>query len=437
MLIDFYTRVFTGGSSWLLADRIVRIVLGLVVNVALARSLGPENFGLLAYAITLSALFLPLSTLGLERIVVRELARGNVTESSVLGSIVGLRLLGGAVGCGLAVTTAIITGESLTGVASGLVALIAAAGWFQAFDVIDWSFHAKGDFKRGTRARLAAFVIGALLKVGLAYAGVGLLVLGLVSLVEMVIAAGLQWLAWRQCTPAAQWEFDIKLAGMMSRLAAPLLISELAVWIFQKADTIILQRVGGDFEVGLYAVAQRLAQAAYFLPVLAVQFFSPRVAQAESDAAALQLVGRVMRWLVGIAYIVALMLWLAPDVLIRGLFGNAYAASAPLVAWLAWTNVFVFMGCAHSLYLVNRGLPKISLRLTWITAVTSITLNLLLIPQWQALGAAISAVFSYGLTTLLAVGIFPESRPLLRVNIEALLAPLIWLFKKRNRPGIS
>ncbi len=60
-------------SSWLFAEKILRMVVGLFVGVWVARYLGPEQFGLFSYALSFVGLFAAVATLGLHGIVVREL----------------------------------------------------------------------------------------------------------------------------------------------------------------------------------------------------------------------------------------------------------------------------------------------------------------------------------------------------------------------------
>src|SRR5690348_14183303 len=62
-----------GNTGWLFADRILRMSVGLVVSVWIARFLGPDQYGLFNYALAFVALFSILATLGLDRIVVRDL----------------------------------------------------------------------------------------------------------------------------------------------------------------------------------------------------------------------------------------------------------------------------------------------------------------------------------------------------------------------------
>jgi len=423
-----------GGSGFLLTDRVVRIGLGLAINVVMARTLGPANFGLFAYAVTLAALFLPLSTLGLQRIVVRELARGNASEGSMLGSMSVARLAGGFLGCALAVLVAAVTAETNRGLQTGLVALVAAGNLLQAFDVIDWSFQAKGDFKRGTAAKFGAYIVMAGIKLIILFAGAGLISLAIATMAEMLLSAVFQAVAWwRADDRQSGWQFDPTLTVAMLRLSAPLLAGEIAGWVFQKADMLILQRFASESEVGYYAIAQRLAQVGFFLPVLAVQVFSPMVAQVQTEAEALALVQKVMNGLVLVAYALSLCLMLSSGFLVCGLFGGAFAPAAGLLVYLAWSNVFVFMGCAHTLYLVNRDAQKLSLRLAWITAVASIGLNIVLVPWLHALGAVLANLGAYAMTTIFGVVLFRTSRPLLAVNLWSLASP-ITLFRSGPNP---
>lgn len=417
-----------GASGFLLTDRVVRIGLGLAMNVVMARTLGPANFGLFAYAVTLAALFLPLSTLGLQRIVVRELACGNVSEGSMLGSISAVRLAGGFLGCVLAVLVGSVTAETNRGLQAGLVALVAVGNLWQAFDVIDWSFQAKGDFKRGTAVKLGAYIVMAGVKLIILFAGAGLISLAIATMAEMFFAAVFQVVVWwRAKDRRPGWRFDPALAVAMLRLSAPLLAGEIAIWVFQKADMLILQRFASESEVGYYTIAQRLAQVGFFLPVLAVQVFSPMVAQAAGEAGALAILQRTMNGLVLVAYLLAGGLAVMAGPVVRFLFGESYAPAVPLLAVLALSNVFVFMGSAHALFLINRGHQALMLPLAWITATVSVGLNLALIPRWQAAGAAWANAVAYGLTTTFGVMLFAGSRPLFRANLRALAAPFYLL----------
>ena len=50
-----------GNFLWLISDKCLRLVAGLIVSMLVARYLGPGRFGLLAYATSVVALLLPLA----------------------------------------------------------------------------------------------------------------------------------------------------------------------------------------------------------------------------------------------------------------------------------------------------------------------------------------------------------------------------------------
>ena len=62
-------------TSWLFAEKILRMFVGLFVGIWVARYLGPEQFGLFSYAQSFVGLFTAMATLGLDGIVVRELVK--------------------------------------------------------------------------------------------------------------------------------------------------------------------------------------------------------------------------------------------------------------------------------------------------------------------------------------------------------------------------
>ena len=59
-------------SGWLMFDKLVRMLLGLVVGAWVARYLGPESFGELAYVLAYVAFFQAIANLGIDGIIVRE-----------------------------------------------------------------------------------------------------------------------------------------------------------------------------------------------------------------------------------------------------------------------------------------------------------------------------------------------------------------------------
>ena len=85
-------------TSWLFAEKVLRMIIGLFVGIWVARYLGPEQFGLFAYAQSFVGLFMVVSTLGLDNIIVRELLNDQNTQYDLLGTSFVLKLIGASIG---------------------------------------------------------------------------------------------------------------------------------------------------------------------------------------------------------------------------------------------------------------------------------------------------------------------------------------------------
>lgn len=421
-------RRVLSGSRWLLFDRLVRLGLGFLVGIVLARALGPARFGLFTYATTLAALFQPLVSLGMERILVRDMVQNPGDKAWILGTSAALRLFGGLIGCSLAVWACTwITWQSNE--SPWIIPVIASGNLFLAADVVDWAFQAEGRFRGPVLIRIAAFLVANLARIYFAITGASLMLIGATVAGEFALAGILLVFSasWLHASSVGSWRWRGSGALIFLTDAWPLLLAEIAAWIFQRVDLVILHRYVPDVELGCFATATKVLQAFGFIPGIAAQVLAPEVARLSRNEEALELTGKAMGLLFTLAFSLTFVLcpflpWLVPRV-----FGTSYSSAVPQMLVLLWTNLFIFIGPFHIIYLVNANQPRVPLYLTWGTAFASLALNLLLIPKWHGMGAAVADLLAYGVTTTFGVALYAGSRPLLRENLRAIAAPLYYL----------
>ena len=89
-------RSIVFNAGWLGIERIVRAATSFMVVVWIARTLGPELFGTLNFAQSIVVGLVPLVTMGLNPVLVRDLVQHPDKRDSLLASAVLLRL---GVGC--------------------------------------------------------------------------------------------------------------------------------------------------------------------------------------------------------------------------------------------------------------------------------------------------------------------------------------------------
>ena len=422
-----YLKQIVGNSAWLFADKLVRMGVGLIVGVWVARYLGPEQFGQLSYAIAFVALFSPIASLGLDGIAVRELLRHPLKKDEILGSVFMLKLIGGGVAfLGASTVIALMRPEEIQ--ARWLVMIIAAGLIFQAFDVADLWFQSQVQSRCTVIAKNFAFLALAGIKVWLilirsdveafAWAATAEIALGALGLFIAFQSAGN---AWRTVQPV--------MARMTSLLGESwhLLLSGLAIGLYMRIDQVMLAEMVGEREVGLYSAAVRLSEIWYVIPAIIVSSVMPSLTEARARSQELyyQRLGRMFVLLTGIAYLVAIPMTFLANPVIRFLYGESYEAAGHILAVHIWTGVFVFLGVASGPWILNEGFTRLSLYQTSTGAISNIVLNLYMIPHYGAFGAAWATIVSQCLAAWLLNLFSVRSRQLFWLQSNAMVMGLM------------
>lgn len=425
-------RRVLGNASWLYADRLLRMAVGLFVGVWLARYLGPAVFGQYSYAYTLAALFGAVATLGLDRIVVRELVNMPEAKHEWLGSALALRLFGGVLaGSAMVVSVILLRPEdTLTQI---LVAVLATGLVVQSLDVLDLWFQSQLQGRLSVLAKGAAFVIATAAKIMLILAGAPVLAFVIVGVVELLLGGAALAVAYALSGQTfARWRVSATRAAKLMKPALPLLFSGIAISVYMKIDQIMLGQMLGDEAVGVYSAAVRLSEATYFIPAVMVSSILPaiHVSRASNRDLFLERMQRFFDLMTVISLTVALPISLLSSLLIEFLYGPAYAAASGVLAVYAWSGMLVFLGVAGGAYLVAEDLNVLSLYRTLLGAVANVGLNLMFIPKWGMLGAAYATLISYAIVTY-AILLHPKSREAGVMLLKALLP--IRLFREWGR----
>lgn len=409
--------------GWLLADKVLRLGVGLVVGVWFARYLGPEQFGLFNYALALVALFGAIASVGLKGIVVRDLVRQPESAAATLGSGFVLQLFGGLVAFMSAVLAVLLLrpDDPLSGY---LVAVLGAALVFKASDVVRYAFEAQVASRHVVRVDAAVFLLLAAVKIGLILAEAPLVAFAWAAFAEAgLVAAGLFLLAVRRGPSPGQWR--ARAARMKTLLADswPLVLSGLAVMVYMRIDQIMLGQMVGDDAVGIYSAALRLSEAWFFVPTaIAATTFPAILAVRSTDAVQYrQRLEQLFRWVVALGVAVAVVVTLLADSLISALYGPSYAAAGILLAVHVWTGVFVGLGVVSGNWYLAENLQTLALQRTLLGGVVNVLANLALIPLYGALGAALATLIAQMAAAYLFDAFHPATRTLFRSKTRAVL----------------
>lgn len=399
-------------TCWLLADKFLCGGIGLFVGAWIARHLGPDQFGLWNYAIAFAALFSFLSKVGLSNIVVRELVKNPKNQNQILGTSFLIMFLGGILSLILSMMVIYYTKGSET-IIIWLVGLSAAGNIFQSTNVVDFYFQSKVQSRYSVIAFSAALIPFAVVKIALIIQGATLITFAWISLLEIIFASLFLLILFRiNSQKILAWCFKLSTMKFLLRESWPLMISALAITLYMKADLIMLQEMISSEEVGIYAAATKISEAWYFLPMAILSSVSPSLFNNYIKDKQLYIfrLQKLYFFLFWLAVSISLPLTLLSTSLILVIYGNEYTASAAVLSVHLWGSIAVFLGVASSQALVAEGLQTYSFYRTMIGLIVNILLNLILIPIFGALGAALATVVSYFFSTYSLI-IFKKTRP--------------------------
>jgi O-antigen/teichoic acid export membrane protein len=200
-------------------------------------------------------------------------------------------------------------------------------------------------------------------------------------------------------------QFDRSLFRRMNRFGLPLVPSALALWAVNFIDRIFIVKLYGTHaeglkEVGLYSIGVRIASAMVLL-LTAFRTAWPAFAYSiEDDEEARRTYGYVLTYLVLVTSWLALALSLLSPWLVHLLTQPAYYASSRVVAPLAFAGV-AFAGYVVMAIGVGRARrTQFNWVVTGLGAAVNVGLNIVLIPPYGMMGAAIATVAAYAVMFL-------------------------------------
>ncbi len=401
-----------------------------IVGLAMVpRYLGPQDFGLFATALTITAVLATFATFGTTLHVVKGSARDpgmaatlfvqSVLLRSAICSALGLALLPAAWlwidhESGLTVLMLVVTG--------GLLYLIADAGIT--------GMQANHEVGRPAVVRSVLFTVSQFATAGVLLLGGGIVSVAVIHAVTAgTVAIASTTLFWRRFGGPV----SVTLAGLLglARAGRPYLVWDVALMIYQSVGQLILASLVGTIAVGLYAFGYRLMSIPLLIPNIVSSATYPSLAAAahrDDEHFSSILTGALRLGIVGAMPAAAGLLVLAPD-LTSHLAGAEYTNATPVVMVLATLVPFAAVDTILASALLALDRQSVWARMGWVAAAFNPSINLLLIPlaeRWWTNGA-IGAATATLLTELLmtAAALFLMRRYLRREIAHVLFRTLI------------
>ncbi len=398
-------------AFWLIFEKGFTLVVGMVVGIYVARYLQPENFGLLNYTISFVSIFSAFSTLGMDQIIVRELAKGTGRRDDLLGTGFILKLAGSAVLIVLMLVILVFMNHDAF--TNTLILIIAAAEIFKGFEVINYFFQSQVQSKYVIQIQLLINLLLSFAKLGMVFVHAPLIWFAIIIVIGSILnAIGFIYAYQKREGTPRNWSFHKPLAFELLRESWPLALYGIALHIQARIDQVMLGKMLNNYEVGQYSVALKFIEIFGFMPMILMNTFSPAIVKAKAVSEDLyrhRLVN-LYRLMFATFLLIAVPIFLFAENVITLLYGVEYQAAGYLLSLFALRLFFSNMGVGKSVFIINESLFKYSLLTVVIGAVVNIGLNYLFIPLYGAVGSIVASMISFTASIFIVDLFFEKTR---------------------------
>lgn len=177
-------------------------------------------------------------------------------------------------------------------------------------------------------------------------------------------------------------------------------------------DVILLDKLSSSYEVGIYSRGSGLAQYLWQIPMILGTIVFARSAIAKDGKAYSLKVVQLMRLSMIAVGLGSLLLFAISPFVIQLLYGVEFFDSIIILRVMLPGIFLLTMFKVMNMDLAGKGKPWVAIKAMGPALVTNISLNILMIPQYGALGAAMASVISYTLATLLFIKFYRDESSL-------------------------
>lgn len=380
-------------------------VLSFFYFIILARGIGVENTGKFTFALSFTSIFAMVLDLGLTQVLIRETAKEPEKSERYLSSIMAFKLVGS-----FFVYLLIVALVNIMGYPEITKNLVYVSAFVMLVDCYTLSIYGA---IRG-KQNLFFESLGTILNQLIVLIAGSILIFtqaGLAVIMSVYLLASLANFFWgwlnlhRAFAIKLKVNFDWPTLKFLLALALPFAIAGIFNRVFSSIDIVLLSKLKGDYEVGIYSVAFKIAFALQFTALAFSAAIYPAFSYyfAHEKESLSKLFAKSMYWLMFLATPISIGVISISDRVIAPVFGVAYGQSVEPLNILMLSLLFAFLCFPIGAMLNACGRQTRNTVNLGIVAGFSVVANLALIPYFGYIGTAWANLLSYFL--LFALGI--------------------------------
>lgn len=425
-------RDVAANAGWLAASQVIRRVLRLCVLLFIARLLGIESFGIYALLLTLVELIALITGFSYGDFLTREVAKAPQTAWPLAKRITQIRLAYTVPGVALAILLLAVLRFPASLVANAALLSLtlaprlagdSAQGVMKAFHKFRPLFWL--ELVQGTMMLALAPL---LIQQGFGLKGV--------IVAEIMVASVGAIVAVLAIAPSV--DFNGTQPSSVRELARSTLVFNIYPFIatiYDRVDVVLLSKLAGNVATAIYSVPYRVFAGFSIIPYGVMGALLPVFSASEVNRETRQDCGRAMKvlYLISLQFVLMAFAFARPVILM--VLGQGYSGSVMTIEILAWASIPVFLNYALNILLLAAHKEKVFIWTASVCTVFNISANLLLIPRFSFVGAAVATSLTellllvqncYLTRKFLGELVLPKEG--LRISLVFLLVLVVFLF---------
>lgn len=392
------------------------MVIGLIGWLYVARYLGPDGYGLLNYGLSFVGLFATVAALGIDQLLVRELVRDPSSRAQLMGTATGLRLVGSLIAIGLIFVLAIWVEDGPR--ERQIIWLISITLLFQALGCIESYFAAEVRSRYIVYVQLFQSIISLALRILFIELQMPLVWFAILLVLDSALLyIGMLYAYKRFAGSMLVWTLNFTVAKRLLVASWPIIFTGIFITIYLKIDQVMLKLMVGEYETGIYAAAVKLSETWYFIPAIITASVFPAILNARDIGSDLYFnrLQKLYDIMTLMSVSLALLISFIATPLVTLIFGQSFSPAGPVLALHIWAGVLVFGSYARQRWILAENLQAKEVWLNLSGAAMNVLFNLILIPRYGSLGAALATILSYFIGLYLMTYLIRDFRPFFRM----------------------
>ncbi|MBQ8783598.1 MAG: flippase [Clostridia bacterium] len=414
-------RIETKNAIWLIAGKVVQMILSLIVGVLSARYLGPDNYGLLHYGTAWITFFCAFSNLGINSVIVKDFFDYPEEQGKTLGSAILLRFISSSLSAVIVIGCVfLINGNEPLTIA--VVSLQSVGLIFNIFEIINYWFQSQYKSKITSIAMVIAYISSSVYKIVLLSLDKDVRWFAFATSVDHIAMALVLWFAYKKYN-GPRLRFSLQKAKTLLQSSYHYILSSTMVAIYTQTDKVMLKEMLDEVEVGYYSVASGVCSMWVFVLAAIIDSMYPTILKLHSvDSDGFKKKNKQLYAIVFyVSCVVSVLFLLFGDFGIKLIYGEAYSPASSTLKIVTWYTAFSYLGVARNAWIVSEGKQKYLKYMYCGAAIINVVLNLIFIPLMGASGAALASLITQIFTSILLPMCFKEMRPNAKLMIDAIL----------------